>query len=316
MHDAAAVVALIYLLSIGLRFPRLVGVFMSVEILVLGSTGMLGTEMVRVLRSHGLNVTTAGRLGAEIPLDAELPDFRLPRLVGFKYIINCVGMTKHNINTADFNSLKSAKAINTEFPRKLAEFAEEAGSKVIQIATDCVFSGTTGRYIETSSHDAVDIYGITKSAGEVLSESVMHLRCSTLGKGGGGHKQLLQWVLGHGDNAKVSGYTNHIWNGVSTTAFAHVVAGVIEMGTFKHGVKHLVPANSMSKFELVKEIAAAFGRGDLEVVPVESPTAKDMSLSTVHPEFNTSLWAGSDYRKSPTIQSLVYEMANLDATLD
>ena len=40
-------------------------------------------------------------------------------------------------------------------------------TKIFQIATDCVFSGKIGGYNELSNHDDLDIYGVSKSMGEV-----------------------------------------------------------------------------------------------------------------------------------------------------
>ena len=39
--------------------------------------------------------------------------------------------------------------------------------KIFQIATDCVYSGRLGKYNEKSEHDDTDIYGVTKSLGEI-----------------------------------------------------------------------------------------------------------------------------------------------------
>lgn len=286
---------------------------MASKVLVLGSSGMLGREMIRVLRENRFDVATAGRSNVDIRLEAKSPDFGQPGLVGFDYIVNCIGLTKHQIHSGA--STNDANAINWEFPHRLAKFAELAGSRVIQIATDCVFSGSTGGYFETSRHDADDVYGITKSRGEVVSEAVMHLRCSIVGRGGSGPRYLLDWVLSHEENALVPGFTNHTWNGVTTTGFANVIAGVIRDGTFRPGVAHLIPENVLTKFELVKDIARAFGRSDLEVVPVESGLAKNMTLATINPANNASLWVSSVYKKAPTIQSLVFEMATLNASL-
>ena len=55
------------------------------------------------------------------------------------------------------------------------------GARVLQIATDCVYSGAQGAYVETDLHDALDVYGKTKSLGECQEPNVYHLRCSIIG---------------------------------------------------------------------------------------------------------------------------------------
>lgn len=280
------------------------------KVLVLGPTGMLGHEMVRTLKANHIEVKTAGRSGSDVYLDAYDAGFPNSMLQGFDYIVNCIGLTTHNINLDDQSSVAAARVINSEFPRKLIEFAEGDGAKVIQIATDCVFSGAAGRYVESDAHDAIDTYGTTKSEGEVPSTNSMHLRSSIIGRELRGKKSLLEWVLNQPRQARIPGFTDRMWNGVTTTAFSKVVAGIVSSGDFKSGVWHLVPKDFLSKFDLVSLIAKHFGRSDLDIVPSESGNPKDLTLSTLHPELNHSLWVGGDYGLPPTIEKLIVEMAH------
>ena len=91
-------------------------------------------------------------------------------------------------------------------PHQLARKAESSGAKVIQIATDCVYSGKKGEYVESDEFDPLDVYGKTKSLGEVTSPGVYHLRCSIIGPEPKEHKFLLDWFLGQPKNARVNGY--------------------------------------------------------------------------------------------------------------
>lgn len=279
------------------------------KVLVFGPTGMLGHEMVRVLKGEGLSVTTAGRLDSDIFFEVGASDFSEPRLQGFDFIVNCIGLITHNIDEAEPSSVASARLLNTEFPIQLANFAEQTGAKLIQIATDCVFSGSRGGYVETDNHDATDVYGRTKSAGEVESPNAMHIRASIIGRELKGKKSLLEWVIGQADNASVPGFTDRLWNGVTTTAFAKVVAGVISGSAFKSGVWHLVPKDKVSKFELVSLIASALGRLDLQIAPTESGLAKDLTLATDHQGVNLGLWKAAGYQEVPAIKELIAEIA-------
>jgi dTDP-4-dehydrorhamnose reductase len=280
------------------------------KVLVFGPTGMLGHEMVKVLKGKGLKVSAAGRSDSDIFFEVGASDFSEPSLQGFDFIVNCIGLITHNINESEPSSVASAKLLNTEFPRQLADFADITGAKVIQIATDCVFSGSKGGYVETDNHDATDVYGRTKSAGEVESPSAMHIRASIIGREIKGKKSLLEWVIGQPRNAKIPGFTDRLWNGVSTTAFARVVAGVISEDGFKPGVWHLVPKDTVSKFELVSLMASAFGRTDLDVTPSESGIAKDLTLGTDHPQLNLELWKAAGYQQVPAINELIAEIAS------
>jgi dTDP-4-dehydrorhamnose reductase len=279
------------------------------RVLVFGPTGMLGHEMVEVLKGRGFEVTTAGRSDSDIFFEVGVSDFSELRLRGFDYIVNCIGLITHNINESDPNSVASAKLLNAEFPRRLAGFAEETGSKLIQIATDCVFSGSKGGYLETDTHDATDLYGTTKSAGEIESPNVMHIRASIVGRELKSKKSLLEWVIGQPENGKVAGFTDRLWNGVTTTAFAKIVAGVISLSAFRPGVWHLVPKDKVSKFALVSMLASALGRPDLQITPSESGLAKDLTLDTDHQAVNLGFWQAAGYQQVPTIKELIDEIA-------
>jgi dTDP-4-dehydrorhamnose reductase len=279
------------------------------RVVVLGHAGMLGHEMVRVLRQDGIGVTTAGRSSADIQLDDSKINLLDAQLQGFDYLINCIGLTTHNIDESDAASVSRAKQLNTEFPKRLASFAEDSGAKVIQIATDCVFSGSKGGYLETDPHDATDVYGTTKSEGEVGSSAVMQLRCSIIGRETKDKKSLLEWVIGQPRGVTVPGFVDRHWNGVTTTAFARVVAGIIQSSSFRATTRHLIPADQMTKFKLVSEISEAFGREDLVVSPIASGVAKDLTLSTIDPEFSSGLWRAAGYQSIPSITELIAEIA-------
>lgn len=280
------------------------------RVLVFGPTGMLGHEMVKILKGRGFEVTTAGRSDSDIFFEVGACDLSELRLHGFDFIVNCIGMITHVINESDPNSVASAKLLNTEFPMQLADLAEQTGVKLIQIATDCVFSGSKGGYVETDKHDATDVYGRTKSAGEVVSPNTMHIRASIIGRELKSKRSLLEWVIRQPENTEIPGFTDRLWNGVTTTAFSKVVAGVISRSSFKPGIWHLVPRDAVSKFELVSMIAIAFGRSDLAITPSGSGLAKDLTLSTAYSEVNLGFWQVAGYRQRPTIKELIAEIAS------
>ena len=280
------------------------------RVLVLGSTGMLGSAVEQVLRESGVDVLTASRTQGVRFDGEELGSAELIAATGLgagDYIVNCVGLTKARIDESSRTSRDLAVKLNTEFPSNLAAAAEQGGIRVVQVATDCVFSGTTGNYSETSGHDALDVYGKTKSLGEVPSENVMHLRCSLVGPEIGRSSLFFEWVRNQPQGAKVSGYTNHIWNGLSSRAFGKVVSGIIQKDLFSAGVQHLAPANRVTKDELVRMELAALGRGDVLVQSVAAEIAVDRTLKTDNSKQNSELFFAAGYAEIPTIEQMVLE---------
>ncbi len=281
------------------------------KVLVLGSTGMLGSAVVEALKDSKFELLTASRTSG-IRFDAEGLDvsslFKPAGLELGDYVINCVGLTKSRIDETSPTSRASAQRLNVDFPAELARVASDSGVKVIQVATDCVYSGLVGDYAESAPHDALDVYGKTKSLGEIPSESVMHLRCSLIGPEIGRSSLFFEWVRQQPQGAAISGYVDHLWNGLSSKAFGKIILGIVSNRLFRSGVQHLVPADRVSKDQLVRLELEALGRHDVRVTSTTSQKSVDRTLSTENPEFNKALFAAAGYSALPTISQMVDEI--------
>jgi dTDP-4-dehydrorhamnose reductase len=224
------------------------------------------------------------------------------------YVINCIGIIKPYINDSDTKQTETAFEINGVFPNRLQAWATERGAKVIQIATDCVFSGSKGNYLETDEHDALDVYGKSKSKGEAKGDSMMHLRVSIIGPEVDRNSSLLEWVRNQPKNAEIPGYTDHFWNGITSMHFAKIARGIIENDLFEAGVFHVLPQDSATKCELVTLIAKYLGRSDIKVIPTETGANINRTLDTNFPAKNKGFWQGAGYDSPPTIEQLVSEV--------
>ena len=286
------------------------------NVLVLGGSGMIGTGIAHSLQAAAINVEVTSRSGSPIErlpgvtvhkFEAKTDSIEalVKHLKTGDYIINSIGMVKSLINDEDRQSRDRAIFLNATFPSKLAAVAEVQQLKVVQMATDCVFSGQTGAYTESSAHDALDVYGKTKSLGEVPSPAVMNLRVSVIGKGNQG---LYHWVASQPQDATISGYLDHQWNGITSVEYGRIIAGIIRDGLFQSGVHHIVPTGSVNKNELVKMIATNAGRNDLQIKPTNSGKSVDRTLATEDPDFNAKVWAAAGRSTVPTVVELVAEI--------
>jgi dTDP-4-dehydrorhamnose reductase len=227
----------------------------------------------------------------------------------YEWIVNAIGVIKPRIDEKVPASVENAIAVNALFPARLAAESAARGQRVVQIATDCVFSGTRGSYDESAPHDPLDVYGKTKSLGETPAGNVIHLRCSIVGPERSTlPSSLLGWILSAPPGGELSGYTDHFWNGVTTLHFAKLCAAVINGATVPR-VHHVVPGDTVSKADLLQLVLSAFGRDDVKVRPGPGPTSVDRTLSTQHPDINQSLWIAAGYETPPTIQEMVRELA-------
>ena len=284
---------------------------MPVDVLIIGATGMLGHMIGKVLKSEGLNVRTtarnASRVG-DVQFDASVDQIAaILNKTEPRYVVNSIGIIKPHIVDTDEATVLNAIRVNSIFPHELAMAAKPLGAHIVQIATDCVYDGTGSDYDESSPHNPIDVYGKTKSLGEVPSDNVLNLRASIIGPEVGRNTSLWEWVRSQDTSAQVNGYTNHHWNGVTTFHFAKVVNAIIQRGLTPSGVRHLVPSGSVTKAELVREIAKASGRDDLAVNDFEAPIAIDRTLSTTYESFNADLWRMAGYDVPPTISEMVRE---------
>lgn len=300
------------------------------RILILGGNGMLGATLVRWFSGQQTNVVYATSRTGQAPeklravsgniswlqLDVDLTSVQdLASLCkDYDLVINAIGRIKQRIRDQSLVDRAATLRANALFAVTLAQAAELVGTKVIQIATDCAFSGMRGKYAETDRHDADDLYGLSKSLGEIRSDNVFNLRCSIVGLELASSYSLLNWFLSQPEGARIYGYTNHVWNGVAALHFAKVCHGLLEIkrpGTFD---THLIPSDSVTKYELLMLFAEAFNRDDLEIIPTEAPQKIDRTLTTINPELNSELWKNAGYSCPPTIQAMVMEMASYAAS--
>jgi dTDP-4-dehydrorhamnose reductase len=271
---------------------------------------MLGSAVTEALQEKGHEVITASR-STGIKFDAvNLDTEKLLTAASLQkgdFVINCVGLTKSRIDESSMASRSLAVKLNIDFPNELAKAAEKLGVKIIQVETDCVFSGLAGGYVEGSAHDALDVYGKTKSLGETPSPNVMHLRCSLIGPEIERSSLFFEWVRQQPINAQIDGYTNHLWNGLSSRAFGQVVSGIISEELFESSVQHLVPSDKVTKDELVRLALSALGRDDVQVTSKEDEHPIDRTLATDRSGFNQQLFLAAGYKKIPTIEEMVLE---------
>ena len=231
-------------------------------------------------------------------------------LAGCQYAINCIGVIKPRIDEDSAKSVEQAVRVNSMFPHTLAAAAERTGCRVLQIATDCVYSGRDGWYSEGAAHDATDIYGKTKSLGEVISPAVTHLRCSIIGPELTGHLSLLDWFLRQPAGSMLKGFNNHRWNGITTLHFARICHGIMSQGIELPCKQHVVPRNAITKAELLSSLSLIFTSAMTSALAESmQPVAVDRTLTTSLSLVNSTLWQSAGYSEPPYIQQMIEELA-------
>ncbi|MFW9971584.1 MAG: dTDP-4-dehydrorhamnose reductase family protein [Candidatus Odinarchaeota archaeon] len=268
-----------------------------VNVLVLGVSGMLGSMVFDYLSANSsFNVYGTVRnskfLKEKVHLfDAnnisQLEDNQFLSL-NIDYIINCIGITKPFSKDDDPEGVQRAIRLNADFPWKLSDYAKKYNIKIIQIGTDCVYSGKRGKYNENDPHDPLDVYGKTKSLGEVFNGSMLIIRCSIIGPEFKKEKSfLLEWFLNQPNRGTIGGFEHHIWNGVTTLQFAQLCEKIIKRNVYdqllhKSFIHHYIPNNIVNKYQLMHTFNDIFDK-ELKINRINKPEQMvDRSLDSLY----------------------------------
>jgi dTDP-4-dehydrorhamnose reductase len=144
---------------------------MHVRWLVAGSAGMLGQDLVALLRERGEQVEGVDRAEVDVT-DAAAVDLVVG---GHDVVVNCSAFTA--VDAAETQE-PAAFAVNAVAPSYLARAARRHGARIVHVSTDYVFAGVaTEPYAENAPVAPASAYGRTKAAGEwaVRSETPDHL---------------------------------------------------------------------------------------------------------------------------------------------
>lgn len=236
------------------------------KLLVLGASGMAGHTIALYFLEKGHSVTsfTRGRFPIGSNVRGDISDqAQLKKLLTeeqFDAVINCVGM----LNSACDREPAKAVYANSYFPHMLAELLQSSKAQLIHMSTDCVFSGQSSPYHESSFPDGTTLYDRSKALGELNNEHSLTFRNSIIGPDmkpdGIG---LFNWFMKQ--SGTIYGYTGAIWTGVTTLTLAKAMEQAITDRLT--GLYHLVYPQSISKFELLKLFNKHFKRNSLTILP-------------------------------------------------
>lgn len=143
---------------------------MSKAILLIGSNGQVGKEIIQILEPYGNTIAIA-----RPTVDLAQPNTLRSVIRENKpqIIINAAAYTA--VDQAE-SEPELAKAVNGTALRILAEETEKLGAFLIHVSTDYVFDGNNSRpYTETDATNPVSVYGKTKLIGEeAIQKSCAH----------------------------------------------------------------------------------------------------------------------------------------------
>jgi dTDP-4-dehydrorhamnose reductase len=288
------------------------------RLIVLGANGMLGSEVVRIAEVNSIPVVAISR-SSEVPFDVESMEFeQVARKLGLSendWLVNCIGWIAQKSHGDKKEDKRLATLLNTNLPDQLSRSKAQLGFNWIQIATDCVFKGDKGNYSESDAMDAEDLYGLSKIAGEHLSQGAIQIRCSIVGRDVRTSSGIYSWFKSAASKGPVKGYVNQHWNGVTATAFARLSIGMLNNDWTTPVSQHWLPRDAVNKFELLELFAKSLGLTPRGVAPVHATDSVNRILVTENPTASDVLWKLAGYSQVPTIDELCQEFIATDRKL-
>jgi dTDP-4-dehydrorhamnose reductase len=144
-----------------------------VNVLLIGSAGQIGAELLTVLQCHPFRVTAADRRALDLA-DAEA-------LVSYVEALHPDIL----INAAAYTAVDKAEserdlafAVNATAPGVMAQCMHRLGGLVVHYSTDYIFDGhKSSPYVEDDPPAPLNVYGASKLAGEraVVESGATHL---------------------------------------------------------------------------------------------------------------------------------------------
>ncbi len=252
------------------------------RILVIGAKGMLGRDLVPVLRNAFRESTLFEWDIDEIDIRNEEETITKIEAVQPTVVINVAGYT--DVDGCESNE-EEAFAVNANGMKHIAKGAGRCGAKAVYLSTDYVFDGKKGSpYVEEDPPHPINLYGLSKWRGEQaaleLDRQGLVIRTQWLyGKYG---KNFVTAILRQVREKKVLTIVeDQIGSPTYTVDLSKAIVALIRKGA--SGVFHVANRDSCSWYEFGKTILHLTGMKEVKVLPISS---KELNRRAVRPSYS------------------------------
>jgi dTDP-4-dehydrorhamnose reductase len=237
------------------------------KLLITGASGLYGSRLAQMALAQNIEVYSSdiqslSVYGSFVKLDISGKEQVEAAFKAIKpdVVVHAASLT--DVDKCETNK-ELAWKVNVEGTKNIAEAAKAAGSFLIYISTDYVFSGEKGRYKETDKPEPINYYGLTKLKAEEIVQaqkecfmarpSVIYGSTPAAGK-----VNFALWLietLRKGERVKI---VTDQWNTPTlNTNLAEMTLEVIARRLT--GIYHMCGATRVSRLEFSEQIADTFG---------------------------------------------------------
>jgi dTDP-4-dehydrorhamnose reductase len=252
------------------------------KIAIIGSTGQLGTDLMKILQNEHEVIGLTHK-------DIEVSDYE-SCLILKKYkpeiIINTAAF--HKTDQCEEEPLK-AFSVNAIGAKNVVTISKEIDAITVYISTDYVFDGSkTEPYTEEDTPNPINTYGISKLAGELYTkQNPKHyiIRVASLfgvagasGKGGNFVETMLKKAL----NKEVINVVDDMWMSPTYTKDAASIIKKILEANLPYGIYHASNKGYCTWFQFAQEIFKL-----TRLTPIIKPIKTDqLQMKAKRPRFS------------------------------
>jgi len=252
------------------------------KILVIGSKGMLGRDLIKTLWSSFPYDEVIGWDVEEIDIQEENSTIAKIEILQPGIIINLAAYT--DVDGCESNEEK-AFAVNAEGMKHVALGAMKTGAKVIYLSTDYVFDGNKNKpYLEQDPPHPLNVYGRSKWRGEQyvqeLVKDVLIVRTQWLfGRYG---KNFVASILRQAQEKSVLSVVN---DQVGSPTYALDLSQTLSLMIQREarGIFHVVNSDCCTWYDFAREILELSGVEGVEVLPMSS---KKLAYPATRPAYS------------------------------
>lgn len=234
------------------------------KVLLLGSTGKMGVALAAALRS-GYELVCANRPEFDATDFAKVA--QIIRQVHPDVVINTIAHL--GIEPCEDDPHKAFE-LNALYPRLLAQLSAENDFLLVHFSTDAVFADRDASYAEDDVPRPVNVYGMTKYAGDMFVEAFAPkyyiARISVLFGETNKHTQFVEKMLdklqSHDRLSPNSPVLRIAGDIICSPCYSRDVAEAVRtllQEEYPYGLYHLANEGKASLYDLMKEIVATLG---------------------------------------------------------